>query len=417
MTGIYGGDGAQLSLQATFPNLRALELEHGSVIRGLAGQSVESPGAFPPFVTLGVRHPDAGRSACRASSADARLDRPLRARPAELRSRLRGRARGSRAAAGRGRRGRRSRFLRGRAPRGSRFRPGRRPRGDPVRVLGGRHARVRRRRRRTCAGRLRLPRAAGGGLGRSRVQLDFEQVGGSRTQGLGAVARVRRPLRRARRHSRLRRRARRARPTRAAAARDRGGAQADPRPPLAPRNAAVRPRPSRRASSGSTPRLPTIPGLRSPEPRIAESASPTASTPVRKPRARSRSPSCAFPDDARDVRAALRRGSRADAGWRLVAGARVPGGRRRPALHRARRGRVPRRRRRQPLSRLRPLLGAADPRARASACGRSARGGGPPRDELRRAEPARARARAARPRLRCRASSSCASSARAPRRP
>ena len=39
MTGIYGGDGAQLSLQATFPNLRALELEHGSVIRGLAAHS------------------------------------------------------------------------------------------------------------------------------------------------------------------------------------------------------------------------------------------------------------------------------------------------------------------------------------------------------------------------------------------
>ena len=52
MTGIYGGDGAQLSLQSTFPNLRALELEHGSVIRGLAGHSAESPGAFPPFVTL-----------------------------------------------------------------------------------------------------------------------------------------------------------------------------------------------------------------------------------------------------------------------------------------------------------------------------------------------------------------------------
>ena len=48
MTGIYGGDGAQLSLQATFPNLRALELEHGSVIRGLAGQSVESRARFLP---------------------------------------------------------------------------------------------------------------------------------------------------------------------------------------------------------------------------------------------------------------------------------------------------------------------------------------------------------------------------------
>ena len=52
MTGIYGGDGAQLSLQATFPNLRALELEHGSLIRGLGTQSAESASSYPPFVTL-----------------------------------------------------------------------------------------------------------------------------------------------------------------------------------------------------------------------------------------------------------------------------------------------------------------------------------------------------------------------------
>lgn len=52
MTGIYGGDGAQLSLQATFPNLRALELDHGSVICGLGAQSAASAGSYPPFVTL-----------------------------------------------------------------------------------------------------------------------------------------------------------------------------------------------------------------------------------------------------------------------------------------------------------------------------------------------------------------------------
>ena len=52
MTGIYGGDGAQLSLQATFPNLRALELEHGSLIRGLLAQSEAGACAYPPFVTL-----------------------------------------------------------------------------------------------------------------------------------------------------------------------------------------------------------------------------------------------------------------------------------------------------------------------------------------------------------------------------
>ena len=51
MTGIYGGDGQQLSLQATFPQLRTLELEHGSVLRGL---EVQAPPAseHPPFVSL-----------------------------------------------------------------------------------------------------------------------------------------------------------------------------------------------------------------------------------------------------------------------------------------------------------------------------------------------------------------------------
>ena len=52
MTGIYGGDGEQLSLEATFPNLRALELEHGSLIRGLLAQSPESTPTRPPFLSL-----------------------------------------------------------------------------------------------------------------------------------------------------------------------------------------------------------------------------------------------------------------------------------------------------------------------------------------------------------------------------
>jgi protoporphyrinogen/coproporphyrinogen III oxidase len=49
--GIYGGDGEQLSLRATFPQLRSLELEHGSVLRGLAEQSPAEP-RYPPFVSL-----------------------------------------------------------------------------------------------------------------------------------------------------------------------------------------------------------------------------------------------------------------------------------------------------------------------------------------------------------------------------
>ncbi|MBA2336163.1 MAG: protoporphyrinogen oxidase [Acidimicrobiia bacterium] len=51
MTGIFGGNGDRLSLAATFPTLRELELAHGSVIRGLLAQP--SPGGTePPFLTL-----------------------------------------------------------------------------------------------------------------------------------------------------------------------------------------------------------------------------------------------------------------------------------------------------------------------------------------------------------------------------
>lgn len=51
MTGIYGGDGDRLSLQATFPQLRALELEHGSLLRGLRARRSPRSSA-PPFVSL-----------------------------------------------------------------------------------------------------------------------------------------------------------------------------------------------------------------------------------------------------------------------------------------------------------------------------------------------------------------------------
>jgi oxygen-dependent protoporphyrinogen oxidase len=49
MTGIYGGNGELMSLQATFPQLRAVELEQGSVLRGL---SPPAAGDRPPFVSL-----------------------------------------------------------------------------------------------------------------------------------------------------------------------------------------------------------------------------------------------------------------------------------------------------------------------------------------------------------------------------
>lgn len=58
LTGIYAGDGARLSLDATFPQLRALERAHGSLLRGLraraaapAGAPNAEPGASP-FLSL-----------------------------------------------------------------------------------------------------------------------------------------------------------------------------------------------------------------------------------------------------------------------------------------------------------------------------------------------------------------------------
>jgi oxygen-dependent protoporphyrinogen oxidase len=52
MSGIYGGNGDALSVLATFPQLRRLELEHGSVLRGIKRSSgPPSGGARPsPFV-------------------------------------------------------------------------------------------------------------------------------------------------------------------------------------------------------------------------------------------------------------------------------------------------------------------------------------------------------------------------------
>ncbi len=58
MSGIYAGDGEQLSLTATFPQLRELELKHGSLLKGLQIPSTQAPPAtreapaYPPFVSL-----------------------------------------------------------------------------------------------------------------------------------------------------------------------------------------------------------------------------------------------------------------------------------------------------------------------------------------------------------------------------
>ncbi len=52
MAGIYAGDGALLSLDATFPQLRKLEIEYGSIVRGLeAQQASREAQPRPGFLT------------------------------------------------------------------------------------------------------------------------------------------------------------------------------------------------------------------------------------------------------------------------------------------------------------------------------------------------------------------------------
>lgn len=52
MGGIYAGQADQLSLQATFPQLRQVELKHGSLIKGLAKNTAAQEQRYPPFVSF-----------------------------------------------------------------------------------------------------------------------------------------------------------------------------------------------------------------------------------------------------------------------------------------------------------------------------------------------------------------------------
>lgn len=52
MGGIYAGQADLLSLAATFPQLRQLELTHGSLLAGLTNRPAPAPAAYPPFVSL-----------------------------------------------------------------------------------------------------------------------------------------------------------------------------------------------------------------------------------------------------------------------------------------------------------------------------------------------------------------------------
>lgn len=52
LAGIYGGRADLLSVQAVFPQLRRLEQQHGSLLRGLAAQPAPAAATYPPFVSL-----------------------------------------------------------------------------------------------------------------------------------------------------------------------------------------------------------------------------------------------------------------------------------------------------------------------------------------------------------------------------
>lgn len=77
LTGIYAGDGGRLSVRATFPQLRAVEREHGSLVRGLRARSRQAAMPASPFLSLpgGMRElVDALEHALRASGrVDVRL--------------------------------------------------------------------------------------------------------------------------------------------------------------------------------------------------------------------------------------------------------------------------------------------------------------------------------------------------------
>src|SRR5438067_601920 len=85
LAGVYSGVGARLSMEATFPQLRALEREHGSLLRGIRARARTSPNAIAgsPFLTFpnGLQElVDAAAAALHdAPNVDVRLGAPVRA--------------------------------------------------------------------------------------------------------------------------------------------------------------------------------------------------------------------------------------------------------------------------------------------------------------------------------------------------
>ena len=192
MTGIYGGDGDQLSLQATFPQLRALELEHGSVLRGLSAPPVSDR---PPFVSLRGGMGALVDALSRRPVADAATYRARCNASRAPRGRLRRRARRGRDDPDERRRPRDARVRRRRTSS-----PSSTPElaeahaADPVRVVRRRDTRVLARRRR-AARRVRLRGAARRGRRRARLHVVVAEVGAPGARGGRAPARLHGTLR------------------------------------------------------------------------------------------------------------------------------------------------------------------------------------------------------------------------------
>lgn len=74
LTGIYAGDGARLSLSATFPQLLALEREHGSLLRGLRARAAAGePAPASPFLSFPTGMQELVEGLARALTASGRV--------------------------------------------------------------------------------------------------------------------------------------------------------------------------------------------------------------------------------------------------------------------------------------------------------------------------------------------------------
>ncbi len=74
LTGIYAGDGARLSLSATFPQLQSLEREHGSLLRGLRARAATgAPAPASPFLSFPTGMQELVEGLARALAATGRV--------------------------------------------------------------------------------------------------------------------------------------------------------------------------------------------------------------------------------------------------------------------------------------------------------------------------------------------------------